>query len=502
MSKSIPVVPYQCTGGPSKEILSVIVRKISASLSVFGSSYILITIVRNYRHKGRRAIDPYQRIMFGLSTYDIIWSFFPWFLGSWMTPRETGWWGAIGNTRTCTMQGFFFWLGVPGAQYYQILLSLHTLLLVTFKWKLRRFHKTIERWAHVGIFVVALILATVPLFYEGYNPECGQCLPAPLPIWCGDWYFWGDGTVDCMRGEPRLSRGYYTIYLIGMSTMSIFCTGAMVVVYATVRRVENRAVRISLTNSHRRDSKRIRRTMILYTFAMYGCWVVPSFIIHFARPSLGALVASYILVPLQGFFNMLIFIAPKCAKYQRDHPGTWIVTAYARVIFNLDSWNACDATPIRAVKRHLSTARLVTRASTRALTRPSTTATTTAVIEEDSDDDDIGFNHYNEDPPQGEQIMTQNETNDGCRNKTRNNLKAEDNVEESDADPEDAVVNKESLNRCCAEKRPLRRDRALRKPPCRCLFRVFLDTPCRLQYPKICSRHLHGVSDWDPPRVA
>jgi len=45
-------------------------------------------------------------------------------------PVETGWEVARGNTQTCSMQGFFFWLGVPGAQYYQIVLSLHTLLLV------------------------------------------------------------------------------------------------------------------------------------------------------------------------------------------------------------------------------------------------------------------------------------------------------------------------------------------------------------------------------------
>ena len=59
------------------------------------------------------------------------------------------------------MQGFFFWLGVPGAQYYQILLSLHTLLLVTFRWRPIDFEQKIERHAHKAIFLVALVLATV-----------------------------------------------------------------------------------------------------------------------------------------------------------------------------------------------------------------------------------------------------------------------------------------------------------------------------------------------------
>ena len=114
MSATLPVVPYQCTGGPNQEVMATIIRKTSASLSVFGSAYVLITIWKKWRHK-RSSIDPYQRIMAGMSIYDIIWSFFPWFMGSWLTPEDTGWWGARGNTDTCSLQGYFFWIGQPGA---------------------------------------------------------------------------------------------------------------------------------------------------------------------------------------------------------------------------------------------------------------------------------------------------------------------------------------------------------------------------------------------------
>lgn len=65
-------------------------------------------------------------------------------------------------------------------------------------------------------------------------------------------------------------------------------------------------------------------------------------------------------------------------------------------------------------------------------------------MEEDSDDDDIGFNHYNEDSPQRQQIQTHDETNDGCSNTAGNNMEAEESFAEEDADPEEAAVNKES----------------------------------------------------------
>ena len=50
-------------------------------------------------------------------------------------------------------------------------MALHTLLLVSFRWKPRQFEKKIERWAHKVIFFVAVVLASVPLFFQGYNPE-------------------------------------------------------------------------------------------------------------------------------------------------------------------------------------------------------------------------------------------------------------------------------------------------------------------------------------------
>ena len=93
------IVPYQCTPGPEEEMIATVIRKIFAGLSVFGSGFIIATLVQKWAHN-KKSIDPYCRIMLGLSIYDIIWSFFPWFMGSWLMPAETGHWGASGNTQT------------------------------------------------------------------------------------------------------------------------------------------------------------------------------------------------------------------------------------------------------------------------------------------------------------------------------------------------------------------------------------------------------------------
>lgn len=386
-----PVIPYQCANSPRGEVVATVIRKISSSFSIFGSYYILATVWKKWREK-KSSIDPYQRIVVGMSIYDFFWTFFPWFMGSWMVPAETGWWGAVGNQHTCSMQGFFFWLGVPGALLYQMLLSVHTLLLVTYQWKPRDFEKKIERRAHVAIFVVSITLATIPLFFQAYNPECGTCLPAPLPIGCGDWawgnqYFGGDGETECIRGNPTLSEAYYSIYLSNIFAMSIICTSSMIMVYRSVRRQEDRVSRYLSFRSedHRRESKRIKRTMILYTVGFFFCWVIPSIIIHSGLPpGSPANVISYILLPLQGFFNMLVFIAPKCAKYQRQHPGTWLCTAYVCVIFEVDK--------LKKSKCCVSLRR-----------RKGEDPLDDDLESDGAEDDGIGFTDYNEDP-RGEHV--------------------------------------------------------------------------------------------------
>eukprot|EP00957_Ditylum_brightwellii_P060512 4594628-Ditylum_brightwellii.AAC.1 len=64
--------------------------------------------------RNRKETDPYQRIMVGLSIFDILVSFFWFFLGTWMVPEETGWLWAVGNRSSCSAQGFLAVFGFVG----------------------------------------------------------------------------------------------------------------------------------------------------------------------------------------------------------------------------------------------------------------------------------------------------------------------------------------------------------------------------------------------------
>ena len=114
---SNPYPAYSCTGGPNEEVIEEIIQTTSGILSVIGSGFIVLDVLRKLfmEKNGVSLTDPYQRIMLGLSFFDIVHSFFDSVMGTWITPKETGWWMAIGNEATCTAQGFFTAFGFMGS---------------------------------------------------------------------------------------------------------------------------------------------------------------------------------------------------------------------------------------------------------------------------------------------------------------------------------------------------------------------------------------------------
>jgi len=327
---------FSCRAGPREELVGEIIQKISASLSILGSVYIVADVVRKLRN-GKKT-DPYQRIILGLSIFDILFSFIL-FLGTWITPEETGWLMAVGNTSSCTVQGFFHILGWVGEIGYQMALTLNILVLIVFEWNQEKFAKKVEKQLHIIIIALALTMAIIPLFFQSYNPRCGNCTIEVIFDEC-------NSTDD--EEELCVVRGNLTVanvlFFIGFSMvfiMLIFGTVAMVWVYVHVRRQETKTKRYNFRGVQRdnhRESKRIRKILLLYTISLYLCWGI--FAAMVALESLGSIQIVYgirvvfkeAFPPLLGFFNMLVYFLPKCLKYQQDHPGTWLMIAYFHVL--------------------------------------------------------------------------------------------------------------------------------------------------------------------------
>mmetsp|Transcript_25845 Transcript_25845/g.38413 ORF Transcript_25845/g.38413 Transcript_25845/m.38413 type:complete len:354 (-) Transcript_25845:666-1727(-) len=297
--------------------------------------------------------------------FDIIYSLFVPFGGTWMVPKGTGWRWAVGNTASCSAQGFFYMFGAFGELFYQAAISLNILLLIVFGWTQEKFAKKVEKPMHVIIITVVLIIAIVPLAFQSYNPFCGQCIPTLV---------WKCSIKDEKESCNWVLRGARTVAVVSdilsgalLIIALIFCTVAMVWVYLHVRRQELKMQEYNFrghNEEHHRESKRIRKILLLYTLSLYLTWGVYAvtanlyIFLSLNIPFFVRVLFESSLPSSLGFFNMLVYFLPNSLKYQEDHPGTWLVTSYFHVLhpsithvadspdMNLSRFNTSTVDPI------------------------------------------------------------------------------------------------------------------------------------------------------------
>lgn len=138
-----------------------VVPKITASLSVLSSSAIAVIVLRD---KSRRS-KVFHRLVLGLSLTDVVTSSW-WVASTWPIPRDSGVLWASGNTKTCTVQGFFLQLGIANPLYNSSL-SVYYLLAIHYSYSETRF-RFVEPLFHLGPlgwgFVTAIIGIPLKIF--------------------------------------------------------------------------------------------------------------------------------------------------------------------------------------------------------------------------------------------------------------------------------------------------------------------------------------------------
>ena len=191
------MAPFDGEPSYSQQVALAIVPKITGSLSIMGSSYIIFDCVRGLR-SGKRDRNTYRRLMVGISVVDITMSIC-FFLSTWPMPRGTPFtYGARGNTQTCTAQGFFAQIGVSSVMY-TVSLSTYYLLVIRYGWPESRIVK-VEPFLHAIplVFGFATMIAGLPL--QLYNYGLWDCWIAPYPQGCEESWRNG-GETTCERGD-------------------------------------------------------------------------------------------------------------------------------------------------------------------------------------------------------------------------------------------------------------------------------------------------------------
>ena len=262
----------------SQQIALAIIPKITSALSILGSVYITQHILRSPK---RRSLC-YHRILLGMSIMDIISSSRN-FMSTWILPKETGAWGAVGTVGTCTAGGFFGQGASISSALYNGSLALFYLLTVKYSWKDDAFgaygggkFSKIEPFLHavpLG-FGWATAIAGLPLLL--YNPIGWTCWIAEVPRGCDR-----NPDVPCERGDNSYIYRWAFFHAELWATF-IAVIVMMLVMYKSVHDKEKNTRRFSVRQSTTSgggggssQASRVAMQALLYVLAYSITWIFP-----------------------------------------------------------------------------------------------------------------------------------------------------------------------------------------------------------------------------------
>ena len=185
-------------------VILAILPKISSIFSLFGSTWIVIEVLTHDGELPKRH-HPYHRLLFAMSVYDILESIWN-FTSTWPMPASddelnTGaalW--AVGNTYTCSMQGFFLTLSVA-VPLYNALLGVYYMLVIKFQFTQSTLSNKVEPTMHFiagsWAFGTAISSGVMGL----YNNANLWCWIAPYPSNCKDTMRYSIEEANCVRGN-------------------------------------------------------------------------------------------------------------------------------------------------------------------------------------------------------------------------------------------------------------------------------------------------------------
>lgn len=247
----------------------------------------------------------------------ILISFFGFFLSTWPIPSDT-WlvWGNYGTIQTCTMQGFFFQVGISATTLYAGALT--TVYMLSIVWKIQRQRLVqLEFWMHIFINLFAWGTAIAGLPLKLYNPanRLGfMCWIAEYPPYCSL-------RNNCQRGinafEYRFAFVYVWVFIV-------FCymLVCMILIYCRVLKTEKATdqVRGSANQSViRRQSREVARQGLYYVTSFVIPWIFLITLTIWEEEHYGGIktnlpigleVATAILFPLGPFLNFLAYMRP------------------------------------------------------------------------------------------------------------------------------------------------------------------------------------------------
>lgn len=254
-------------------------------------------------------------------------------LSTWPIPKGSpGVYATLGSVGTCEAQAFFLQASIAGPLYY-FMISVSFLLRVRYGMSEKQVGKRAEPVMHAIAIVFGLGSSFLCIALGLFNDSTLWCWINSSPKGC-DQSYKNNGITNCERGDNaeiyRWAIFYGPLWAAIVATMVV-----MTLLVRTVRAQENRLAKYQFASSRgvlaqtqqiqdrqrNRQSRRATNTALRYVAVFYVTWVFATvnrlleLIIGHSYFWLGVLSAVF--VPLQGFFNFLVFIYPRYLKWKK-----------------------------------------------------------------------------------------------------------------------------------------------------------------------------------------
>lgn len=316
------------TNYTTQQKVLAIVPKFTSLLSIIGSFLIILMILRRKKDERRT----YHNLMLGMSISDILVTT-SWFVTTWPVPKGTpGAYGAVGNMQTCTAQGFFGQFSITVVMY-NATLSLYYFLIIDKGWTDDKISK-IEPFFHLNAFAWGIGTCVAGIILELFNPLGWSCYITGYPLGCKESWE-NNGVTTCNRGDN--SKIYqWAFFYAPLWAIMLISTGLM---YSVYRCVKNQELRTSAYASHTVEtSKKIARQALYYLGAFYVSWTFPTIdkliYLFTGNISYAIILLSAMLMPMQGFFNLLVYMRPtylRCKNPQQNFLMAWFKILWLKV---------------------------------------------------------------------------------------------------------------------------------------------------------------------------
>ena len=216
----------------------------SALASAIGASTIIATILRS----SQKLSNPYRRIIFGMSCFDVLQSL-SFVMTVFRTDPVKKSWLALGNQTSCQLFGFFLFAGHNGTLFYSLSLNIFYLCLVKYRVRRENFRHRIEPFLH-GVPIAWAFTSASSIVAAGYmNPGASpdrECFINDYPAGC-----LLDINIECIRGQNAdLYRVLFHFGPIILTYLGIILTLGMLwhSVNSLERRMERHRMRSSVVS--------------------------------------------------------------------------------------------------------------------------------------------------------------------------------------------------------------------------------------------------------------